>query len=61
MRLQTILQVFGKVLEGMDVVRKIEATKTNQGDKPAKEVVIEDSGAIDVPEPFTVEQESSEE
>jgi peptidyl-prolyl cis-trans isomerase B (cyclophilin B) len=38
--------VFGKVLEGMDVVRKIEATKTRPGDKPEKEVAIADSGIL---------------
>ena len=37
--------VFGKVLEGMDVVRKIEAVGTQSG-KPTKKVVIEDSGEL---------------
>ena len=32
--------VFGKVLTGMDVVRKVEATKTNPGDKPAVPITI---------------------
>jgi peptidyl-prolyl cis-trans isomerase B (cyclophilin B) len=32
--------VFGKVLEGMDVVRKIEKNKTGGQDKPVKEVKI---------------------
>lgn len=32
--------VFGKVLSGMDVVRKIENTKTDASDKPEKDVVI---------------------
>ncbi len=36
--------VFGKVLDGMEVVRKIEATKTKPGDRPAKDVKIEKSG-----------------
>jgi len=32
--------VFGKVIGGMDVVRKIENTKTASGDKPKQKVVI---------------------
>jgi peptidyl-prolyl cis-trans isomerase B (cyclophilin B) len=38
--------VFGKVLEGMDVVRKIENLSTDNSDKPTKEVKIIDSGAL---------------
>lgn len=38
--------VFGKVLEGMDVVRKIEAGKTGRQDRPVKEVKIVESGAL---------------
>lgn len=53
--------VFGKVLEGMNVVRKIESTKTSSGDKPAKDVVIADSGSIAVEEPFSVAKADSEE
>jgi peptidylprolyl isomerase len=32
--------VFGKVIEGMDVVDKIGKTKTGHGDRPLKDVVI---------------------
>jgi peptidyl-prolyl cis-trans isomerase A (cyclophilin A) len=32
--------VFGEVVEGMDVVRKIGSTKTGPGDRPVKNVVI---------------------
>jgi len=46
--------VFGKVLEGMDVVRKLESTKTRPGDKPEKDCVIADSGELPVPQPFEV-------
>lgn len=48
--------VFGKVLSGMDVVRKIEATATNESDKPLKDVVIDDCGSLPVDKPFDVEK-----
>lgn len=48
--------VFGKVLKGIDVVRKIEASETDGRDKPVKEVKISDSGSIEVSEPFHVEK-----
>lgn len=48
--------VFGLILEGMDIIRKIEAGKTDARDKPAKEVVIADSGSIPVETPFAVEK-----
>lgn len=38
--------VFGEVLEGMDLIHKIENQPTNQGDKPQKEVVITNSGSL---------------
>jgi peptidyl-prolyl cis-trans isomerase A (cyclophilin A) len=33
--------IFGAVVEGMDVVRKIGSTKTGSGDRPVQEVVVE--------------------
>ena len=48
--------VFGKVLEGMDVVRKIERTKTRPGDRPEQDVVISDSGELPVDAPFQTEK-----
>ncbi|KAJ6636390.1 Peptidyl-prolyl cis-trans isomerase B [Pseudolycoriella hygida] len=48
--------VFGKILSGMNVVRKIESTATDSRDKPTKDVVIADCGSIDVPEPFSVDK-----
>ena len=33
--------VFGEVVEGMDVVKKIGSTKTDQRDRPVKDVVIQ--------------------
>lgn len=53
--------VFGKVLKGMNVVRKIENTKTDGRDKPAQDVVIADCGTIDVPEPFSTDKADAEE
>merc|ERR1712164_174780 len=38
--------VFGKVVEGMDVVKKIETTPTEPGDKPVEAVVIKKSGVL---------------
>jgi peptidyl-prolyl cis-trans isomerase B (cyclophilin B) len=51
--------VFGKVLEGMDVVRKIEGTRTRAGDAPENEVKIVDSGEIPVDSPFEVPKEGA--
>lgn len=53
--------VFGKILKGMNVVRKIEAVSTDSRDKPSKDVVIADSGSIPVSEPFSVEKTDAEE
>uniref|UniRef100_A0A8C0IAK7 Peptidyl-prolyl cis-trans isomerase n=1 Tax=Bubo bubo TaxID=30461 RepID=A0A8C0IAK7_BUBBB len=49
--------VFGKVLEGMDVVRKVENTKTDSRDKPLKDVAIADCGTIEVEKPFAIAKE----
>lgn len=40
--------VFGEVVEGMDVVTKVENTKTNRGDKPVVDIVVAGTGEIDV-------------
>ncbi len=37
--------VFGKVIEGMDIVKKIEAVGSQSG-RPSKKVVIEDCGEL---------------
>lgn len=50
--------VFGKVLEGMDVVRKIEKSKTGNRDKPKMEIKIADCGSLKVSMPFEVEKTS---
>ena len=38
--------VFGEVVEGMDVVRKVEGAPTNSSDKPDVDVIIEDCGLM---------------
>lgn len=38
--------VFGEVIDGLDVVRAIEATKTSRGDRPVEDIVVKRSGAI---------------
>lgn len=52
--------VFGKIVSGMDVVRKIEALKTDSRDKPSEDVVIANCGSIVVKEPYSVEKKDAE-
>jgi len=40
--------VFGKVLEGMDIIHKIENVKKGKGDRPEVDVVIADCGELPV-------------
>merc|ERR1711915_993312 len=49
--------VFGKILSGMDVVRKVEGTKTGGQDRPAKDCVIADSRHEAVDAPYAVAKE----
>lgn len=51
--------VFGKILKGMKIIYDIEAGKTDSRDKPVNEVVIEDCGVEEVPEPFGVAKEDA--
>ncbi|XP_034936633.1 peptidyl-prolyl cis-trans isomerase B [Chelonus insularis] len=52
--------VFGKVLKGMDVVRRIEKTPTGRNDKPVDDVVIVDCEVVEVPEPFSVTKDDAD-
>jgi peptidyl-prolyl cis-trans isomerase B (cyclophilin B) len=38
--------VFGRVIDGMDVVKKIESSKTDMRDRPVQEVCIKDCGEL---------------
>merc|ERR1719219_552374 len=51
--------VFGKVVGGMDVVRKVEANRTDGRDKPVKDVQIVDCGGEEVGEPYAVAKEDA--
>lgn len=51
--------VFGKILKGMDIIRKIESSKTDGRDRPVKDVVIADAGAETVEVPFGVSKENA--
>jgi len=53
--------VFGKVIEGMDVVRKIEKTGTDANDEPKVKVIIEECGSLQVDTPFEVDAAAAEE
>merc|ERR1711979_2596 len=44
--------VFGKVVKGFDVIKKVEATQTDARDKPLKDVIIEAARAKEVSEPY---------
>merc|ERR1712127_782 len=49
--------VFGKVLSGMKVVRKIEATPTAPGDKPKSKVTVFDCGHEQLEKPFATSKD----
>ena len=49
--------VFGKVIEGMDIVYAIENVPTDSYDGPTQECIIVDSGTIPVSEPFDVSKD----
>jgi len=53
--------VFGKIIEGMNVVRKIESTKTGSNDRPAKDVTIAKSGEIPMDSPLDTPKDATPE
>jgi len=53
--------VFGKVLSGMDIIRKIESLRTDGRDRPESPVVIANCGSVPVDEPFAVEKKGADE
>ncbi|KAI4466773.1 peptidyl-prolyl cis-trans isomerase [Holotrichia oblita] len=53
--------VFGKILSGMNVVRKIESSKTDTRDRPASDVVIADCTYKLLDEPVAVSKEDASE
>ncbi|GLH06190.1 Peptidyl-prolyl cis-trans isomerase [Gryllus bimaculatus] len=53
--------VFGKVIKGMDIVRKIEMSKTDARDRPEEDVVIADCGSETISEPFQVSKDDATE
>ena len=48
---------YGNLSLRQDVVRKIERSEKDQRDRPLKDVVIADCGAIPVDKPFAIPKE----
>jgi len=53
--------VFGRVIEGQDVVRAVESTPTGANDLPAKPCVIVDCGMFELPEGDAMAEDAPEE
>lgn len=51
--------IYAMILILQDIVRKIEQTETDLKDKPKKDVVIADSGAETIAEPFSVSRDDA--
>lgn len=43
------------MIKGWEVLDQMEATRTDSTDRPKDDITISDSGAIDVPEPYNLE------
>lgn len=52
--------VFGEVIEGFDVVKEIEKTKTARGDKPLKAIKIVDAGELPMDDAKAAETPAAE-
>ncbi|XP_046676804.1 peptidyl-prolyl cis-trans isomerase-like [Homalodisca vitripennis] len=52
--------VFGRVIEGMDIVHKIEGQKTYEDDRPIANVNIAASGLLPLKEPFYVNDDAND-
>ncbi|KAK6186172.1 hypothetical protein SNE40_008264 [Patella caerulea] len=52
--------VFGKILQGMQVVKHIESAPTDSTDRPIKDIVIENCGMLELDENLTVMKEGVE-
>ena len=50
--------VFGKVIEGLELLNEIEDVQTNGRDCPIKDIVIADCGALETVKPFAVSREA---
>jgi len=46
--------VFGKLIEGLDVLDAMEGVRTGRSDRPSRDIVIADSGVIGT-EPYNLE------
>lgn len=47
--------VFGKVVEGLEILDKLEAVKTSGSDRPHQDVKVVDSGELTLDEHYNVE------
>jgi peptidyl-prolyl cis-trans isomerase B (cyclophilin B) len=48
--------VFGKVINGLDILDKIERLDVDRSDRPVKEVVIRDCGSLTLEQPYTIDK-----
>ena len=46
--------VFGKVLEGLELLKRVESLETKRRDVPVEEVLVVDAGSLPVEKPFLV-------